>query len=141
MFKHTIFFLLMAVSAVSFSQDKSTLPDNRELILKARSLHIGSDTVFMKREQLQSALLGQPDFRSWDLQITERKDLADLLVNVKRIPLTGVFIYTVTDRKTQTIVMSGEVHQIEGFVHASVAREIVEKMKGFRSQQPPPKQS
>ena len=45
-------------------------------------------------------------------------------------------MYTVTDRATETVVMSGEVHQLEGFVHASVAREIVEKMKQLRSQAP-----
>ena len=131
----------MAASVLSFSQSKPGIPDNREIISKARSFYIESDTIFMKREQLESSLLGQPDFKAWNLQVTNRKNLADLWVEVKRIPLTGVFMYTVTDRATETVVMSGEVHQLDGFVHASVAREIMEKMKGLRGQQAPPRQS
>ena len=129
----------MTTSVLSFSQSKPGIPDNREIISRARSFYIESDTIFMKREQLESSLLGQPDFKAWNLQITNKKNLADLWVDVKRIPLTGVFMYTVTDRATETVVMSGEVHQLEGFVHASVAREIMEKMKGLRSQQAPPR--
>ena len=136
MLNRTIFLLLMAASVLSFSQSKPGIPDNREIISRARSFYIESDTIFMKREQLESSLLGQPDFKAWNLQVTNRKNLADLWVEVKRIPLTGVFMYTVTDRATETVVMSGEVHQLEGFVHASVAREIMEKMKQLRSQAP-----
>ena len=131
----------MTASVLSFTQSKPGIPDNREIISRARSFYIESDTIFMKREQLESSLLGQPDFKAWNLQVTNRKNLADLWVEVKRIPLTGVFMYTVTDRATETVVISGEVHQLEGFVHASVAREIMEKMKGLRGQQAPPRQS
>ncbi|PYP92137.1 MAG: hypothetical protein DMG65_04865 [Candidatus Angelobacter sp. Gp1-AA117] len=136
MFKRFIFFLLVTVSVIGFAQSSSRIPDNKELVSRARSFYVESHTFLMKREQLESSLLGHPEFKAWDLQITNRKDLADLLVRVRRIPFTAIFTYAVTDRETQTVVMSGEVHQIEGLVHASVAREIIDKMKKFRGAPP-----
>jgi hypothetical protein len=146
MFKRAILFLMMAASTVAFSQDKSSLPDNRELVTKAKSLYLHSNTFFMKREQLESSLLGRKEFKSWDLQITSRKDLADLLVIVRRIPFTNNFTYTVTDRATETVVMAGQVNSLAGTVHGLIAGEIVDKMKRFRdapqpaAQAPPPPQ-
>jgi len=136
MFKKLIFFLLLTLSVTGFAQSSSRIPDNKELASRARSFYVESHTFLMKREQLESSLLGHPEFKAWELQITNRKDLADLLVRVRRVPFTAVFTYTVTDRETQTVVMSGEVHQVEGLIHASVAREIIDKLKTFRGAPP-----
>ena len=141
MFNRLIFFLLLTLSITGFAQSRSKIPGNKELITNARSYYIASDTTFMKREQLESALIGHAEFKAWDLQITNRRDLADMLVYVKRIPLTGIFTYVVSDRETQTVVMSGEVHQLEGLIHASVAREIINKMKQYRGDPLAPQQT
>ncbi len=133
MFKKVILFFLMSAAAVAgLAQDQTTLPTNRELVLKARSLHVDSDTVFMKREQLISSLLGRSEFKAWELQITNRRDLADLLVKVQRVPVSNHFIYTVTDRRTETIVMAGKVDSLADTVYGLIADEIVHKMKVFR---------
>ena len=141
MFKKLIFFLLLTLSITGFAQSRSKIPGNKELITNARSYYIASDTTLMKREQLESALLGHAEFKAWDLQITNRRDLADMIIYVKRLPLTGIFTYVVSDRETQTVVMSGEVHQLEGLIHASVAREIIDKMKQYRGDPLAPQQS
>lgn len=125
-------FLIVASSAFALAQNNSRLPGNKELIAKAKSLYVGSDTVYMKREQLQSSLLGRDEFKTWDLQIIERKDLADLIVNVKRVPFSNHFIYTVTDRETTAVVMAGKVDSLAGTVYGLIADEIVHKMKTFR---------
>jgi hypothetical protein len=51
---------------------------------------------------------------------------------VKRIPFSNHFTYTVTDRRTETIVMAGKVDSLAGTVYGLIADEIVHKMKGFR---------
>jgi hypothetical protein len=66
------------------------------------------------------------------MQITNRKNLADLLVQVKRVPFSNHFNYTVTDRQTQTVVMAGKVDSLAGTVYGLIADEIVHKMKEFR---------
>ena len=93
----------------------------------------------MKREALQSSLLGRAEFKAWDLQITGREELADLLVRVRRIPFSNHFTYTVTDRETQTIVMAGKVDSMAGTVYGLIADEIVHKMKVLRGDPLPQK--
>ena len=124
--------LILLISSVGFAQQETRLPDNKELVSKARSFYVKSDTFYMKREALQSSLLGRPEFKAWDLQITARAELADLLVRVKRVPFSNHFSYTVTDRATDTIVMAGKVDSLAGTVYGQIAHEIVDKMKRLR---------
>jgi hypothetical protein len=124
--------LISLISSVSFAQQGSRLPDNRELVTKARSYYVETDTFYMKREALESSLLGQKEFKAWDLQVTGRKDLADMVVRVKRVPFSNHFSYTVTDRETDTIVMAGKVDSLAGTVYGRIAKEMVEKMAALR---------
>jgi len=112
--------------------DVAALPTNKELVSRARSVYVESDSFYMKREHLESSLLGRAEFKAWDMQITERKNLADLLVRVKRVPFSNHFNYTVTDRATKTVVMAGKVDSLAGTVYGLIADEIVHKMKEFR---------
>ena len=65
-------------------------------------------------------------------EVAERKDLADLLIRVKRVPFSNHFNYTVIDRRTQTVVMAGKVDSLAGTVYGLIADEIVHKMKVYR---------
>jgi hypothetical protein len=129
---YLFFSLILLVSGASFAQNSSRLPDNKELVSKARSFYVQSDTFYMKREALESSLLGQAEFKAWDLQITGKVELADMLVRVKRVPFSNHFSYTVTDRDTDTIVMAGKVDSLRGTVYGRIAKEIVEKMVRLR---------
>ena len=124
---------LVSASSVCFATQE-TLPDNRELVQRARSVYVTSDSFYMKRENLESSLLGRAEFKAWDMQVTNRKDLADLLIRVKRVPFTNHFTYTVTDRRTETIVMAGKVDSLAGTVYGLIADEIVHKMKVYRGE-------
>jgi hypothetical protein len=95
-------------------------------------VNVESDSFYMKRENLESSLLGRAEFKSWGLRITGRKDMADLLIKVKRIPFSNHFTYTVKDRETDTIVMAGKVDSLAGTVYGLIADEIVHKMKVLR---------
>ncbi len=140
-----LFTFFLAISSASFaqqsSQQNSRLPDNRELISRARSYYVETDTFYMKREALESSLLGQAEFKAWNLQITGRQELADMIVRVKRVPFSNHFSYTVTDRETDTIVMAGKVDSLAGTVYGRIAKEIVEKMVALRGDPLPHKQS
>jgi hypothetical protein len=124
--------LISLISSVGFAQQGSRLPDNKELVTKARSFYVETDTFYMKREALESSLLGQAEFKAWDLQVTGKKELADMVVRVKRVPFSNHFSYTVTDRDTETIVMAGKVDSLAGTVYGRIAKEIVEKMVRLR---------
>jgi hypothetical protein len=124
------FIFITAFAAVA--QSSSRIPDNRELVSRARSYYVDSDSFYMKREALESSLLGQAEFKAWDLQITERADLADMIVHVKRVPFSNHFSYTVRDRQTDTVVMAGKVDSLAGTVYGLIAKEIVDKMVALR---------
>jgi hypothetical protein len=131
--KRLLFLTLIAlISSAGFAQQSPRLPDNRELVTKARSYYVETDTFYMKREALESSLLGQAEFKAWDLQVTGKKDLADMIVRVKRVPFSNHFSYTVTDSNTETIVMAGKVDSLAGTVYGRIAKEIVDKMKVLR---------
>ncbi len=130
--KRFFLFALVLLSSAGFAQDSSRLPDNKELVARARSFYVDSDTFYMKPEALQSSLLGRAEFKAWDLQITGKRELADLVVRVHRIPFSNHFTYTVTDRETATIVMAGKVDSLAGTVYGQIAKEIVEKMVRLR---------
>jgi hypothetical protein len=109
-------------------------PNNKDLVTKAKSFYVYSDTFFMKREQLQSSLLGRAEFKAWDLQVSGNEERADMIIVVKRIPFTNHFTYTVTHRPTDTIVMAGAVDSLGGTVYGLIADEIVQKMKALREE-------
>jgi len=130
--KKAAFFLsLILAASLAFAQ-QDPVPDNRDLVARARTINVESDTFYMKRENLESSLLGRAEFKAWGLRITGRKDLADLLIRVRRIPFSNHFTYTVTDRSTDTIVIAGKVDSMAGTVYGLIADEIVHKMKVLR---------
>jgi len=128
--------LMLALAAISVAQNKasgnSRLPGNKELVSRARSVHVISESDFLKREELESSLLGRDEFIAWDMQITGRPEQADLIIRVHRKLFTNHFIYTVTDRATETVVMAGKVDSLAGTVYGLIADEIVHKMKVYR---------
>jgi len=129
-FRKIFILLLFAITGAALAQTKS-IPDNRELVSRARSLYVESDSFYVKRENLESSLLGRKEFKAWDLQITNVKNNADLWVRVKRIPFSNHFTYTVLDRETETVVMAGKVDSLAGRVYGLIADEIVHKMKFY----------
>jgi outer membrane lipopolysaccharide assembly protein LptE/RlpB len=130
--KRLLLLSIALISSVGFAQQSSRLPDNKELVSKARSYYVETDTFYMKREALESSLLGQAEFKAWNLQITGKQELADMVVRVKRVPFSNHFSYTVTDRETDTIVMAGKVDSLAGTVYGRIAKEMVEKMVALR---------
>jgi hypothetical protein len=124
--------LISFISSVGLAQHGSRLPDNKELVTRARSYYVETDTFYMKREALESSLLGQAECKAWDLQVTGKKDLADMIIRVKRVPFSNHFSYTVTDSNTDTIVMAGKVDSLAGTVYGRIAKEIVDKMVALR---------
>ena len=63
--KKAAFFLTVLFTAyLSFAQ-QDTVPDNRELVARARTVNVESDSFYMKRENLESSLLGRAEFKAW----------------------------------------------------------------------------
>src|SRR5262249_35852245 len=129
-----IVYLLIAWTAIAgvAQSSKKRLPSNQELVSRAKSVYVDSDTFYMKKENLESSLLGREEFKAWEMQITGNREFADLVISARRVPFRNHFIYTVTDTETNTVVMAGKVDSLAGTVYGLIADEIVHKMKVFR---------
>src|SRR5438105_9608422 len=121
--KKILLLLILAVPFMCFAQekpdvpsmpadDKPVIPTINELITKARLVYVSSDTFYMKREQLEKALLSHKEFGNWGLQITNNKRIADLIIQVRRVQFQNNFTYTVTDHMTEIVVMAGQVNSL-----------------------------
>jgi hypothetical protein len=124
--------VVMAIALKSAAQETRRIPTNKELVSRAQSVYVESETFYMKRENLESSLLGRAEFKAWDMQIAGQPRQADMLIHVRRVPFSNHFTYVVTDRVTDTIVMAGKVDSLAGTVYGLIADEIVHKMKVFR---------
>ena len=51
--KRLLLLSLVLISSVGFAQQSSRLPDNKELVTRARSYYVETDTFYMKREALE----------------------------------------------------------------------------------------
>lgn len=120
------------------TEEKPTIPSNNELITRAKLIYISSQTFYMKHEQLEKALLSHKEFGAWDLQITNKERAADLIINVRRVQFQNNFVYTVTDRVSETVVMAGQVNSFFGTAFGKIADDIIHKMKvAHKALQPP----
>ena len=59
--KKAAFFLAVLFTAALVFAQQDTVPDNRQLVARARTIYVESDTFYMKRENLESSLLGRPE--------------------------------------------------------------------------------
>jgi len=138
----SFFFLAMAAASLAFAQDgastpdNSSMPDNKELIARGHSFFVHSNTLFVRREQLENGLLAKKEFHEMGLQITNDPAAADFILEVHRIPFQNNFDYTVTDRRTTTVVMAGQTQallgRVFGAVFEKIANQIVVKVKKAR---------
>ena len=135
--KSFLFAFLFAIAALvlvkaASSQQHQQLPSNKELVSRAHSVYVETDSFWMKRESLESSLLGKPEFKAWNMQIAGKRQYADLVIHVKRNLFTNHFLYTVTDTETNTVVIAGKVDSLAGTVYGQIAGEVCDKMKKLR---------
>src|SRR5215472_8744995 len=109
--KSFVLAFLMALFALAMvelgrAQERRRLPTNKEIVSSAQSVYVQSDTFYMKRENLESSLLGRAEFKAWDIQITTKPELTALLIRVRRLPFTNPYSYPDNKHATETIVIA-----------------------------------
>lgn len=112
----------------------------RALLRRARTVYVESDTSFFEPVQLQNALLKRQEFGDWQMVIVEgwdKRNVADLLVEVDRPLFTYTFTYKLTNRNTGAVIATGKVTAFDGNAAApKLAKKIVEEIKKARGETP-----
>ena len=105
--------------------------DPATILRNAKTLYIRKESAFFKPAELENELLKRPEFQRWGLVITRTESDADLIIEVGRKVFTR-FVYTVIDRRTNTVVASGKLSSLGGTLSTKIAKRFIENMRRVR---------
>ena len=108
----------------------------RALLARGRTIFVSACTSYFEPVQLHNALLKRSDFEALEMAIidgSDKRNIADLFIEVDRPLFTFTFTYKVTDRSTGMLVTSGKVTAWDGNEAAPLlAGRILEDIKKAR---------
>lgn len=110
----------------------------RYLLKRARIFFIESNTEFFESVQLQNALRKREEFDTWQMAIVDgwnKRDVADVIVEVDRPLFTYTFTYKITDRKNGILLSTGKLTAFDGNDAApKLAQRIIEDIRVARGE-------
>jgi hypothetical protein len=122
------------LAAAESKRIANTNPAN--VLSRARTMYIFSDTDFFEEIQLQNALRKRSEFAEWQMAILEggeNRKIADLLINIDRPLFTYTFTYQIIDRSTGVVLTTGKVTAWDGNDAApKLASRIMDDLKKAR---------
>ncbi|HKQ52802.1 MAG TPA: hypothetical protein VJT74_10560 [Pyrinomonadaceae bacterium] len=120
-----------SVAAQQPDHPAEQVADSATLLRRAKVIYIRKESAFFKPAELENELLKRPEFQRWGLTITRSEVDADLIIEVSRKVFTR-FVYTVIDRRTNTVVASGKLSSLGGTLSTKIAKRFVENMRRVR---------
>ena len=122
---------LGAVASGGLNQNVVSASDlsNNELLARSRTIFVVSDSVFVKKGDMEKYLLRQKELEEFRLHVVQSKQDADLILLIKRIPFTNNFPYSITDRVSSIVLMQGEIDALPSKVPAQIAAALADKLK------------
>lgn len=110
----------------------------KALLSRARTVYIESGTSFFEPVQLQNALRKREEIDSWQMAIvdgSDKRNVADVLIEVDRPLFTYTFTYKVIHRSTGVLLATGKVTAFDSDDAApKLASRIVEEIKKARGE-------
>lgn len=105
---------------------------------RAQTIFISSGTSFFEPIQLQNALLKRAEFDTWQLAVVDgwdKRNIADIIIEVDRPLFTYTFTYQVTARSTGIVLASGKITAFDGNAAAPMlAKKIIDEIKKARGE-------
>ena len=122
---------LGAVTSGGLGQNvvSATELSNNELLARSRTIYVISDSIFVKKGDMEKYLLRQKELEEYRLHVIQSKQDADLILQIKRIPFTNNFPYSVTDRASSIVIMQGEIDALPSKVPPQIAAALAERLK------------
>ena len=110
----------------------------KALLSRARTVFIESNTSFFNAVQLQDTLRKRDELETWQMAIVDgwdKRNVADMLVEIDRPLFTYTFTYKLTDRSTGIILASGKVTAFDSNGAApKLASKIIDEIKKARGE-------
>jgi hypothetical protein len=131
------FFLLLIDCGASAQQtvDHVVTADSEQKVVSGfRTLSVRSKTVYMKNDQMASALKGHPGFVTLGLEIMDEKSPTDLVLQITRPFLTFNWDYSLSEQTGRTL-NAGRVSGFDGRVASSrIAEEVIQSLRDEAAQ-------
>ena len=110
----------------------------KALLARARTVYVESGTSFFEPIQLQNALRKRAEMETWEMAILDaydKRQIADVFIEIDRPLFTYTFTYKVTHRSTGILLATGKVTAFDGNDAApKLAGRIVEEIKKARGE-------
>jgi len=106
------------------------------LLSRAQTVYVSSDTSYFDSTQLQNELRKTKEFEAWEMAIIDdwnKRDVADIIIEVDRPLFTFTFTYKITDRANGILLTSGKITAFDGNIAAPMLKSrIIKDMKKAR---------
>lgn len=121
--------------------DKATrqrATDPATVLRKARFVYVNSDTVFVKKSEVEDSLRKRKEFRAWGMSVTRNPNDADLIIEIERKSLTRRFTFTVLEPRTMTVLTSGKTRSVlfGKKIPNKIAEKFANRVKAMRPYPP-----
>ena len=128
------------ITSTGLNQNVASAADlsTNELLARSRSIFVISDTVFVKKEDMEKYLLRQKELEDYRMHVVQSQKDADLVLRIKRIPFTNNFPYSITDRVSSIVLMQGEINAFPSKVPGKIAEALAEKLTAANKPKPNP---
>lgn len=124
------------LAAEKSAQIVATSP--KTLLGRARTFFVSSNTSFFESVQLQNALRKRTEFASWQMAVIDgwdKRNIADVLVEIDRPLFTYTFTYQIADRSTGIVLTSGKVTAFDSNAAApKLATRIIDEIRNARGE-------
>jgi hypothetical protein len=139
---YKMIFLFLLVASCGFGQNSPASPSTTnlsgdELLARAKTIFVTSDTYYVKKEQLESGLINNKALVAQGIQVVESRQNADLVLTVKRAAFQNNFPFTFVDQESGTVVLGGTVNSLFGTVSGRIAGRLADRLKDISKTKQP----
>jgi len=128
-----LMFILAAVfSAAVISNAQSTMANESSRpgrVVNSRRVFVRSTSLLVRAAVVEDKLLKNSEFKR-GFVITRDQGDADLVLELRHDLLT-MYVFTVTETKTQTVIAGGKLSSLGGTVAGKVAKRFVKEMNAL----------
>jgi hypothetical protein len=119
-------------TAIGRAQEGPPPPNQqRERIDVNRRVFVRSTALLVRAAVVEDKLLKSAEFKQMGFVITRDRRDADLLLELRHDVLT-MYVFTVTDVKTMTVIAGGKLSSLGGTVGGKVAKRFVKEMNALK---------
>jgi hypothetical protein len=129
-----MFVLAVVLTAAAIGNAQSTTPaesSGRPRIVSARRVFVRSTSLLVRGAVVEDKLLKNSQFKQMGFVITRDPQDADLVLELRHDLLT-MYVFTVVEVKTMTVIAGGKLSSLGGTVADKVAKRFVKEMSAVK---------